>query len=250
MGGLLNEKRCVLGVRNFDQDDVPFRSSFGNKITKRIFKMLYGVTVEDTQTGLRGFSSGTLTDLIKIPGERYEYEMNVLAEAAQKRWNLEQIKIRTIYIENNEKSHFRVVHDSFIIYVALFMPFIRYSLSGVLSFGIDIVLYKLFLLGQKMFVGQEMQIQILLATLVARILSSLFNFNMNRTYVFKAKNRKKSIIKYYGLCIMQMLASGILVAWLWGLLGMEETVIKICVDIVLFMISYQIQRRWVFRGDS
>ena len=54
-------------------------------------------------------------------------------------------------------------------------------------------------------------------------------------------------MKYYSLAAIQMCMSAALVAIIWHLLGGSETVIKIIVDTLLFFISYQIQRRWVFR---
>ena len=49
-----DKSAIVLGCRNFHQDDVPLRSSFGNLITSALFHLLYGVKVTDTQTGLLG----------------------------------------------------------------------------------------------------------------------------------------------------------------------------------------------------
>ena len=48
--------RLILGVRQFT-NDTPLRSRFGNKLTRVLFKLQTGVTVSDTQTGLRGFHS-------------------------------------------------------------------------------------------------------------------------------------------------------------------------------------------------
>ena len=47
----------LLGCRNFDDAGVPFNSRWGNKITCFMFKALCGVSVSDTQTGLRGVPS-------------------------------------------------------------------------------------------------------------------------------------------------------------------------------------------------
>ena len=41
-----------------------------------------------------------------------------------------------------------------------------------------------------------------------------------------------------------------LVFVIWNMTNMSETVIKIIVDTVLFLISYQIQRKWVFRNED
>ena len=80
-----DDSGLLLGSRDFDQPDVPFKSRNGNKITSTVFKLLYGVWVSDTQTGLRGFSTKLLPTMIAVKGDRYEYEMNMLIECAHQR---------------------------------------------------------------------------------------------------------------------------------------------------------------------
>ena len=89
---------------------------------------------------------------------------------------------------------------------------------------------------------------IIVSTVLARIFSSYFNFTMNKNFVFNGeKSIRKTIMKYYSLAAIQMCMSAALVAIIWHLLSGSETAIKIIVDTLLFFISYQIQRRWVFR---
>ena len=78
-----NSDGLLLGSRDFDQPDVPFKSRNGNKITATVFRLLYGVWVQDTQTGLRGFARELLPTMIAVKGDRYEYEMNVLIACAR-----------------------------------------------------------------------------------------------------------------------------------------------------------------------
>ena len=71
---------------------------------------------------------------------------------------------------------------------------------------------------------------------------------MNKNFVFNGeKSIRKTIMKYYSLAAIQMSMSAALVAAIWHALSGSETAIKIVVDTLLFFISYQIQRRWVFR---
>ena len=43
-----------------------------------------------------------------------------------------------------------------------------------------------------------------------------------------------------------MLLSAALVTWFSGLVAWPSTLIKLIVDLCLFFLSFQIQRRWVF----
>lgn len=104
----------VLGVRNFNDKVVPFRSRFGNKATSKFFKKLYGVYLKDTQTGLRAFSTEFLNTLIYTKGNRFEYEMNVLVNLVKKKHRIMEVPIATVYNgkDNETHSHFSTVKDS------------------------------------------------------------------------------------------------------------------------------------------
>lgn len=57
-------KGAVLGCRNFSGKNVPKRSRMGNHITSAVFKVICGMTLSDTQTGLRAFPASLLPNLI------------------------------------------------------------------------------------------------------------------------------------------------------------------------------------------
>ena len=90
----------VLGGRRFT-GGVPLRSRFGNAVTRFVYRMSTGLNVCDTQTGLRSFHIQLLPRMLEIPGERYEYEMNVLLELAKARTPIIEEEIETIYLDNN-----------------------------------------------------------------------------------------------------------------------------------------------------
>jgi len=110
-------RAIVLGVRSF-ASGVPFRSRFGNTLTRHIFSFVTGTKLADTQTGLRAFPRNLLSQLLHLDGERYEYEMTVLAHLCRRPKPIE-IPIQTIYIDSNRSSHFDPVRDSMRIYLVL-----------------------------------------------------------------------------------------------------------------------------------
>jgi len=75
---MMETGNCVLGCRDFDQEDVPARSSFGNKTTSLVFKIFCGMVISDTQTGLRALPRQALETLVNVSGDRFEYETNML----------------------------------------------------------------------------------------------------------------------------------------------------------------------------
>lgn len=64
----------ILGSRKI-QKKTPLKSRLGNQITRMVYALTTGVSIYDTQTGLRAFDNTILPKLLVIPGERYEYEM-------------------------------------------------------------------------------------------------------------------------------------------------------------------------------
>lgn len=108
----------VLGVRSF-AGNVPFRSRLGNFWTRGLFRFLTGLAVSDTQTGLRGIPAALLPRLLAIPGDRYEYEIRMLADARRHPAPPREVPVRTIYLDGNASSHYRPLRDTFRTQLAL-----------------------------------------------------------------------------------------------------------------------------------
>lgn len=232
----------VLGARDFTQKDVPFRSRFGNRFTRLLFRLSTGTVLTDTQTGLRGIPVKYLERLLAVYGERFEYEMNVLAALKKNYIPVSEVTIETVYLDENKSSHFNPLRDSFHIYKV----FLFYGLSGAASFGLDIGLYWIFI---QLLRDEAPELFIILATIAARILSSLFNYYINRNKVF-GQGSHKSFIRYYILAAFIMLVSAGSVHLLYAeWLGRGEVILKVGVDTVLFIFGFIAQRAWVFRKE-
>lgn len=234
----------ILGSRSFSGDDVPLKSSFGNKLTNKVLRMASGMAIEDTQTGLRAIPRFFLQTLEHVPGERYEFEMNMLLECSVQRIPITQVPIQTIYLEGNKASHFRPVFDSLKIYAV----FLKYLLSALASFLLDIAVFSLLVFVLK---GAIPVHYILISTIMARLVSAIFNYVVNKNLVFQAKQGKGTALKYYTLALLQMIASGLLVTYIYAAIpAAGEPLVKVLVDTVLFFLSFYIQRKWVFANQA
>ncbi|XKE95176.1 bifunctional glycosyltransferase family 2/GtrA family protein [Metaplanococcus flavidus] len=234
--------KVVLGARDFSKKEIPFRSRFGNRFTRLLFRLSTGTVLTDTQTGLRGIPVKYLPQLLEIKGERFEYEMNMLASLRKNEVEVTEVTIETVYIDDNKSSHFNPLRDSYHIYKI----FIFYGLSGGASFVLDIGLYWIFI---QLLREPAPILFIIMATIAARILSSLFNYYINRNKVFKQGSRK-SLIRYFALAAFIMLTSAGSVHLLYAeWLGRGEVILKILVDTILFIFGFVAQRAWVFRKE-
>ncbi len=235
-------RALVLGEREFGKD-VPFRSKFGNSITAVLFRAFYHIRLRDTQTGLRGLPNDVINEFTDLDGDRYEYEMNMLMRCSERKIAIRSVTIETIYLEGNKSSHFNPIIDSFKIYRLLLGTFFRYILSSLSSFVIDMAAFQLFI----MLLKPRLAGYIFASTVVARVISAVYNYTVNRKLVFRSKSGiMSSGVKYLVLCVVQMLMSALLVSFFYGMLRIPEVMVKALVDTVLFLISFQIQKRLVF----
>lgn len=241
----------ILGCRQFDDKEIPLRSRFGNKLTRQMIRLLCGIHVSDTQTGLRGLPTPLIREhFANVKGERFEYEMNMLIAAKEYQIPIEEFPIQTIYLANNESSHFNPFIDSIRIYKVFF----KFMLSSLSSFIIDIALYWLLgyllrpIISDKwMLPFFDLSVLILMRTVISRFASSLFNFFANKNQVFKNDSSSPFLfVRYYTLAIVQLLLSAVLVNHLLTFIT-YSTLRKCIIDTLLFAISFQIQREWVFK---
>ena len=252
---MLETGHMVLGCRDFTLDHVPARSRFGNQTTSAIFKIFVGMKLSDTQTGLRAIPRADLDILTAIKGERFEYETNMLLAMKDHGIAFDEVKIRTVYIEENKSSHFHPIRDSWRIYKLILAHFFRYTLSSLASAVVDTAAYSVlsFVLGG-MLKGLSLTAA---AGIGARVISSLLNFFLNKKLVFESKvSTSKAMLRYYMLAIPQMAAQVLLTQGVYALLGIPDsatglrTLLYAVVMTVLYVASFMIQQRWVFAADK
>lgn len=243
----------ILGVRDFG-GTTPLRSRFGNAASRITFRLLMGADVRDTQTGLRAFSSSLLPEMLWVKEDRYEYEMRVLCNAAKKKIPIRQVTIETVYLENNASSHFNPIRDALRVYGLLLrcalgglVQFLSFALSSGIAFVMDIVIYDLlFYLLLSGVVEEERKLEFI-SLLIARILSSITNYLINRKVVFANLSKPALTLSLYTL-----LAVGTFFAheWLNALfllrLSLPPTVALLLAQAVFFPISFLAQKYFVF----
>lgn len=252
---MLDTGRITLGCRDFSLNHVPGRSRFGNRTTSLIFKVFCGITLSDTQTGLRAIPRQCLPLLAQVSGERFEYETNMLLAMKTNGMPFDEVKIRTVYIEENKSSHFHWLRDSWRIYKLILKHFFRYTLSSIACFVIDAgLVYLLNLLLCNTLTGAVLTA---VCEGTARLCSSLVNFFVNRRLVFQSDTKVgKSMFRYYCLAVPQAIAQFLLTEGAYRLFRIGDTLsgvrtlIHILVMCVLFLLSYSIQRSWVFAPQN
>lgn len=239
----LGAPNWIMGCRDFRHcidengkvNKVPFRSYFGNEITKCVLKILCGISLSDTQTGLRGMPCKYLPNMIQVDGERYEYEMNLILHAKETETKFVEVPIKTIYENGNTESHFNPLIDSWKIYRLLF----KYSLSSLISVLVE---YAIFILSINSGIG------ILISNYMARLCSAGINFYVNKRYVFKNKGKIwLQMIQYIILCVISINISSLFL-YATSKSGILNVIwLKIIIDTILYLCNYIIQSNIIFR---
>ena len=238
---MIDSGKFVLGVRDFSLPDVPPKSRIGNRLSTLAFAVCCGMVIKDTQTGLRAIPANLLKSMTEIEGDRFEYETNVLLALKSLNANLGQIKIETVYIDENKSTHFHPVKDT----LRIFSLILKYVFSSFAAFLADIVIFSVLI----DFFGRG----VVASTVIARVFSSMLNFLLNKKVVFKSKEPiLKAVLKYYLIAIPTMLVSAFCVQGVSVLLKLGEksaiiVLMKIIIDILLFCANYLIQKKWIFK---
>ena len=205
----------------------------GNRLTRRAVKLISDLDLTDTQTGLRAVPRDFARRVLSIASDRYALEMEMLIVAKQEALDISEVEIATVYIDDNQGTHFRPVRDS----IAIYMIFRRFSTVSLLSFILDIALFAVF----HYFTGM-----IPLSTYLARVASGTFNFLGSRRVVF-SQTLLRHGLGYLTLAFAIATVSALSVQFLVGVAGWGATPTKILVDPCLFALSFLGQRLVVFR---
>ena len=232
---LENPDAFVIGVREYHDPsiNIPLRSRFGNRVTEIVFRLCTGVHLTDTQSGLRCYPRKIAAMCTHIKKNRYEFQLEALIIAVENAACV-QVPIRTIYEENNRRSHFRPILDSLRIYAV----FLRFVASSLISFAVDYVVFAVayILLGS-----------ILYSLVVSRICSCSVNFIINKFSVFRSRGRTvREAISFVALAALLFALSYCGIWFMKEQMHVSPLISKILVETTLFVTSFALQRFYVF----
>lgn len=233
-----NPRVLYLGVRQFNKTSIPWRSRFGNKLTKFVLRLFTKVPLQDTQTGLRAIPPKLIKEvLLNSKTSGYDFELEMLLTAEENKILIEQIPISTVYLDNNSASHFNPLIDS----IKIYFVFIRFAAISLLSAAVDFTLFSFMYWAKK---------NIFLAVLVGRVLSATFNFQLNHHLAFKSKHKLlPAAIKYATLASFLGLIAYSLIKFIHSF-GINVYSSKIIAEIALFILSFTVQRFFIFNKSA
>lgn len=225
----------IVGVRNF-KGKVPVRSLVGNLFTRYTLRIIAGIKLSDTQSGLRGIPMGLVPTLLTIETNAYEFELDMLIAAKHQGFKIKEVDIQTIYLDDNTRSNFRPLWDSLRIYFVL----LRFSIIAILSAMLD---YAVFML-----VYFVITKNVIASLICGRIVSVTFNYLNVRRYAFRSHEKHiHTLPKYLTLAVVSGLMAYALINSFMSLLNWHVVWAKIVAEFIMFIINFLVQRDFIFR---
>lgn len=230
---MMNPGSLVLGSREF-KGDIPLRSRLGNIVTSKVLRLLGGLSLSDTQTGLRGIPSSCFKELLGLRTNGYDFELDMLLQIKRDGVEIIELPIQTVYLDGNSSSHFNPLIDSLKIY----MVFIRFNLSSLLSVVIDYSIFAIIYSAGGSVIGSQFG---------ARFVAGAVNYFVNHKLVFKsdAPHRKSLLLYVLALVAFAVLAYGLIVTFTEAL-GISVLTAKILAELLLYIASFSVQREFIF----
>lgn len=225
----------IVGGRKFNRG-TPIRSFLGNFFTRHFFRLVIGLNLFDTQSGLRGIPASVIQDLLKVEANGYEFELDMLLRAMHWGIPIVEIPIQAVYLDGNKSSSFRPFWDSLRIYFVLFRFSIIALLSALVDYGIFILIYYL------------VSPSVLLALICGRIVSITFNYLNVRRYAFRARmSHWKTLPKYLLLAGFSGLMAWVLITGFMNMLNWHVVAAKVVAEVIMFVVNFLIQRDFIFK---
>jgi glycosyltransferase involved in cell wall biosynthesis len=101
----------IIGARNMNQENVPGKSSFGNRFSNFWFQLETDVRVPDTQSGYRLYPVKRM-EKMRFFTRKYEFEIEVLVRCAWKGIKVVSVPVSVFYAPKEERiTHFRPFKD-------------------------------------------------------------------------------------------------------------------------------------------
>lgn len=230
-------EQIVLGVRKF-ASEVPLRSRLGNILTRIVFRLFTGVSLADTQTGLRAWPRRYCMDSLLVRMNGYDFELECLLKVQEsnsdRSFAIRQVPIDTIYLDGNRASHFNPLRDSMRIYFV----FVRACGASMLTACIDSLMFSL---------AFSATGNLAASMIVGRAVAIVVAFFMARNLVFRSSSSvMKSFGKYIAAAIVMGTVSFNLLKFFHASLGFPVLPAKLTAEGLLFLVSFSIQRQIIF----
>ena len=226
--------QMTIGARQFGPE-VPFRSRFGNLLTRWIFNMLSRNKVMDTQSGLRAIPARFYEPLLAVSVDRYDFEAEALLLMTRAEPAIE-IPIQTIYEPGNPTSFFNPIWDSARIYYVL----LRYTATVPAIAFLDLAAFWM----------ASLVLPTTAAFVIVRLATAGIYFVAMRTAVFRSDlSVGPQILKFLALCLINIVIATTILRYATLQLGMSAISGYLFSSILMLALNFIIMKRAIFATE-
>ena len=124
---------------------------------------------------------------------------------------------------------------------------INYLIFGFLAFVLNYILYFLF--------ADAMQLHYMAATVLSWVLTVVFAYWTNRTFVFKSQNKDtgsvvKEFVSFIGARIATEVLELVLMYVMVDLLTINDKISKLVCQVLVILANYVLSKIWIFKKSS
>lgn len=230
--------KLIMGTRKLRSNKLPLKFRVSFYFSKIYVRIMTKKWYKDARTILRGIPKEMFSLALSTEGERYEYELNFFINAIKNNYPYINVHVGS-HLSKNHISHFRPFIDT----ILLFKTLIKFAATSLSCYIIDLLLFTLF----SYFIFPSNAVGLFGSTVIARIISGIMNFTINKKWSFENhKQWKGQFAKYIMLFVTQMTLSWLLVTT-FSALPIPIFIVKMAVDLALFVLNYLVQKNWVFK---
>lgn len=208
----------------------------GAKLNSIIYSVAAGKAIP-VPAGAVGFSRETA---VSLAGARKFDPVSLIMESAERGIPTTNIQHKS----SGKIGFFKLVSRWWSLFLSSHI--LKYIFSSVVAFAVD---YVLLLLLTDLLGGILPKLSMEVAALLAWITSSLTNFAINRSFVFRSKAPLLTALgEYYGLAVVVfLLKTYVILELLTRVLFLPLGIAKPIAEVVFFITNYFIQKKLIFK---
>lgn len=121
----------------------------------------------------------------------------------------------------------------------------KFAISSFSSFVVDYIIFTVL-----MFFLPHSFLWILICNIIARIISSFYNYSVNCRFVFKMPKKMQTGLQYFLLVLIILCINNIVLEFYTQILNIAVYIAKILTELTLFLVSWLVQNKFIFRKSK
>ncbi|MCL1830655.1 MAG: GtrA family protein [Oscillospiraceae bacterium] len=230
----IHPSELILAVDNKDR-----RKGFFVGLSCLLLRLVGGISVGSINPIAKLIPHTLVQPLLSTRAVR-DIDIGVLFEAKRQNLPILELPLST-------KAEYQPTKGSFVRLIRIILLLLKFVLSSLLSTILDLLLFTIF---NRLLLPIVMATRIFIGTTSARVCSGLFNFFLNKSFVFSSHTgTARFMLRYASVWVLILLLSST-GTYLLSVIHLPTLLSKVLVDGSLFWLSFYLQREWVFLPEN